>query len=280
MSNTSCPPLPEDEDLLHYLSLLETRAPPLFLSTPTLTRTHLAITHLLHKYRVRCPYCQGNRHRHRAAPPSSKALVAMSKLTLLRLRVMSQRRLLTYLRPIAMDWMCRKCFSSKTMNSGKQRIALEWVRELRHVLAMLARRDDLATGQLRPQPALIDITRTPPSTSHDDDTHCIICADSISSPANEKACFQCSNVIHQTCFDQYAAFEDLNQEATSHAEPSVLNLPCVFCRCIVLSVPRSEAGRVAWEERTHAREVADAAYARAMADAEEEEGDGYDAPEL
>ncbi|SMR62485.1 unnamed protein product [Zymoseptoria tritici ST99CH_1E4] len=70
-------------------------------------------------------------------------------------------------------------------------------------------------------------------------------------------------------------FKHLHPETTPPAEPLVLlNLTCVFGRYIVLSVSRSAAGTVAWEDKARTGKVADAEEdARALAD-KEGEGEG------
>ncbi|SMR64837.1 unnamed protein product [Zymoseptoria tritici ST99CH_3D1] len=269
-------PKVEDQDPYDWHDLLESRVHALFKIRPgppvTLTPTHLALTHLLHRHRTRCSSCLGSRHHYQSRPPFFQAVDAMAKLTLTRLGVMSQSRLLKYLDVIARDWMCRRCCRSKTVHTEKRRIALTWVRELRRVVAMLTRIISLNDETAHPEHPVIDLTRTPPPRSHDKAITCVICTDAIPDPAGEKSCFQCNNVIHQSCFDQYWRSEDLHQLPTldSRTEKDVLHLPCVFCRCIVLSVSRSEEGRKAWEERKRETERLDEEFARRLQREEEQ----------
>ncbi|SMR64803.1 unnamed protein product [Zymoseptoria tritici ST99CH_3D1] len=290
MPATSCPSLLSDEDLLDHIRLLESTLLPHFQAPrhnhgqPSMPKpTHLVLTHLLQPHRSRCVCCNTRRSRFQPQAPSFKAVDHLASLDLHRLSVMSQRKLARYLHPIVRDWTCRRCHHAETVSIEQRRVVLHWVRELRGVVAMLVRGEALRKGVHRPQLPPVDLTRTmpsssspsssssPPSHDRDEEMCCMICTSPIAPRAAKKTCFQCNNAVHKTCFEQYRDFEDLHQATTLTTEQAVLHLPCIYCRCIVLSVPRSEDGKVAWARRREEVERADWELASGLQESEDGE---------
>lgn len=190
---------------------------------------------------------------------SLRSFSALEQQDIRGLAVMSRKKLLQYFSPIARALLCQKCTSnhrSGTVASRIDRITNPWVHELRRVIAMLdGRRHGISTP-----PAIIDLTRTVPSQHKQHPLACVICTDEITSRA--KTCFQCGNAIHQSCFNKYRFCQDLDQTPAPTTQRDTLHLPCVFCRCIVLSVPRSRAGKARWDSAESERVLMDAAFAR------------------
>ncbi|SMR62655.1 unnamed protein product [Zymoseptoria tritici ST99CH_1E4] len=259
MSASDASTLPTDESMLKHLSSLESKLLPyLDAANPT----SLALTHLLYTYvrRGTCVCCNKVAGLHHAVRPSVPSIHAFANLSIRQLAVMSRRKLLSLLCSIARDWMCRKCLRSKSMPIEQKSIALGWVKETRRVIAMLERRECLKQGKPCVRHPIVDLTNTP--QPRPEAGPCMICMDPLDGHRSEKACFQCGMAIHEECFRQHREFEDLNQLNAPTTERETLHLPCIFCRCIVASVPRSEAGKTWWDRRVRASEAADREFAR------------------
>lgn len=177
------------------------------------------------------------------------------------LKVMSFITLLKKLAPIARAHICGRCLRVKVVGRLSEQIngiTTPWANELRTKVAALNEPGATST-QKRSSP--IDLTRK--HTRANRQLECAICNETVETPAHH-TCFRCHNVLHTRCWEGYRDSQDANQLTSLSTSRETLDVPCVYCRQVVLSVKRSRNGMACWDNRTKMVIQTDHAYAMSL----------------